>query len=508
MIKKKNLVVREWRGISNLMKLFFVASAGAAAILPILMSEAGYQPLQTLLAVILFEICLYPTARYFARRDSSLPAMPILCLAYALQFALPFFTHDATIELSQREIKGLDESDVTAALLIAIVGICALQLGYYWFHQSRFKKAVPTAVLHLNKSKAIIYCVLAGVLLPLLFTFKGVIPEEFQQPLSSILRVLENQILVVIAILGWIVYSRDESKFYAVWLYALVAVAALKGISSGLIEQALIPIGVLFIVKWYYTRRLSIPMIAATLLLILFLSPVKSDFRQQVWYGEAPEIAEMSSASKMLLWVEQATDYWADTIAGTRGITEATASASGRADFIHQVAHIYSMTPSSVPYQFGATYSYFAITMIPRVIWPDKPEAGSANNFYAVSYGITSDEGIKTTTFGVSILGEAFINFGWYGVVLVMMLQGLLIALLEQVFGGARSGAGGQAVFIAFFIFFLNGIGSSAEILFGNLLQNLLCGYFLLLWAREKSTAVRAKGMPLRPSVANRSLST
>ena len=144
------------------------------------------------------------------------------------------------------------------------------------------------------------------------------------------------------------------------------------------------------------------------------------------------------------------------------------------------------MTPSVIPYQNGETYSYFLVAFIPRVLWPNKPTTGTANAFYAVTYGITTEEGAKTTTFGVSLLGEAFINFGWYGVVLIMLLQGLIISVLEHIFGGARSGPGGQAVFIAFFVFFLNGIGSSAEILFGNILQNLACGYLLLLWARQK----------------------
>jgi hypothetical protein len=95
------------------------------------------------------------------------------------------------------------------------------------------------------------------------------------------------------------------------------------------------------------------------------------------------------------------------------------------------------------------------------------------------------------------LLGEAFINFGWVGVALIMLFQGVIISLLERMFGGVASGPGGQAVFIAFFVFFLNGIGSSAEIVFGNILQNLLCGYFLLLWARQRTAKSTRLGLPV-----------
>lgn len=507
----KARILTRWHGISHPMRLFVGGAISASTVLPLLLNGFGYQPLQSMLAIISLAICLYPTARYFSRKESGLPAMPVLCLAYGLQFTIPYFTHDATIELSLAEIKYLGDSDVTAALLMTIVGVCALQAGYYWFQKGKLGRLAPVADLRLQKSKAVLYCVLVGIIVPLLFTFKTVIPEEFQQPLSSILRLLENQVLVVIGILGWIAYSKLYSKWYVVWLYSLVILIALRGVASGAIELALVPVGVLFFVKWLYTRRVSVPMMAAVVLVILFLSPVKADYRQVVWYGEPEDVIERSSASKMLLWVEQATTYWADTFSGARGLAEATASAAGRADLLHQVAHIHSMTPTVVPFQNGETYSYFAVAAIPRVLWPDKPVAGSANDFYAVSYGITTEEGAKTSTFGVSLLGESFINFGWFGIVLVMVLQGIIISLLERIFGGSRSGAGGAAVFIAFFVFFLNGIGSSAEIVFGNILQNLICGCFLLLWAREKSNkepaaAPRSYGHSPAPLAASRNL--
>jgi predicted small integral membrane protein len=502
-VKGKSPIIARWKNFSFVMRLYFAGALCVTALSPLILSEFGYPPLQTFLAVLLIDICLYPAARYFAHKDIGLPTMAILCAAYGMQFAVPFFTRDATIELARAEVRDLNDADVTAALLMALVGVSALQLGYYWLRKSRAASAVPVARLHLNKQRAVIYCIVVGLVVPLLFTFKGIIPEEYQQPLSAILRLLENQTLVVIGVLGWIVYSRKSSIWYLVWLYGVVGLVAIRGIATGMLEQALVPIGVLVFVKWLHTDRIPYLTIAGVVLIVLFLSPVKADYREQVWYGGAPAVAEESSAGKARFWIEQASEYWQDTLSGSRDLTEATSSATGRADFTHQIAHIHSMTPSVVPFQYGGTYSYFAVALIPRVLWPDKPQAGNANGFFAVTYHLTDEEGATRTAFGVSLIGEAYINFGWYGVVLMMLFQGLVISLLEHIFGDARSGAGGQAVFIAFFIFFLNGIGSSAEILFGNILQNLLCGYFLLLWAREKRTQVSSSKLPLhQPSTA------
>ncbi len=474
-------------GKIHLIKLFFGGAIAAAIILPLMLSDFGYNLRNTFLALLLLEICLYPTVRYFARKEKGLPTMPIFCLAFALQFAIPIFTRDATIELVQGETRVLEDSDVTAALALAIIGIVTLLFGYYFFQRSALKQAVPVAQLHLNKSKAVICCLLLGVVLPLLFNLRAIIPEEYQLPLSAVLTLLQNQVYVVIGVLGWLVYGRKSSRWYTVWLYGLIAVTALHGISTGVLEEALVPIGVLFIVRWLLTRRISVTVAACVIGLILFLSPVKGEYRQQLRLDDSSGAAEMSSLARSSLWIEQAAAYWADTFAGRRNLEEATSGATSRTDFIHQVAYIYSMTPSEIPYQYGRTYSYFAVALIPRALWPGKPQAGSANGFFAISYGLLTEEGAKTTTFGMSLLGEAFINFGWAGVILVMFIQGLAISILERIFGSQKSGAGGQAVFIAFFVFFLNGIGSSAEILFGNIVQNLIFGYLLLLWAREKS---------------------
>src|SRR5436853_7875487 len=109
------------------MRLYYVVDIFALAITPFLLWQFGYKPLQSFLAVLLIAICMYPTARYFGRKESGLPTMAIFCLAYALQFAMPIFTQNATILLSGQETRDLSDSDITAALLLSIVGVCSLQ---------------------------------------------------------------------------------------------------------------------------------------------------------------------------------------------------------------------------------------------------------------------------------------------------------------------------------------------------------------------------------------------
>lgn len=475
-------------------RLYFSVVALAGLFVPLFFSFYEYPFLQSFLSITLLGICFYPTARYFAHNEGGVPVLAVLCLSYGLQFAVPIFSSDPQVSLVNGDIKYLDEGDVAIAQVLSILGVLALVFGYYSLHTHRVARRVPTIDLHLNEKKAVVYCVLVGLLLPFVLGLRGLLSEDANLQFSAVFTLLQNQQLVVIGILGWLVYSGRSTKWHRVLLYCVVLVTTWRGLSTAFLEQALIPITVLFVIRWLYSKRLSILSIIAITAIVVFLSPVKSTFRQAVWVDSAGQGGSVSDViNAPFLWIEQASEYWAATLSGERDVAEATSSAASRTDLIHQFAHIYSLTPEVIPYQYGNTYSYFVVAWIPRALWPDKPQAGGANNFYAVQYGITSEEGVKKSTFGVSLLGEGYINFGPTGVALIMFLQGAVLILLQLVFGGPRSGAGGQAVFLAFFVFFLNGVGTSAEIFFGNIVQNLVCSCILLLWVREKGAVRRLR---------------
>ena len=228
-------------------------------------------------------------------------------------------------------------------------------------------------------------------------------------------------------------------------------------------------------------------MITASVIVFLFLAPVKKNIRtNQVDTGITPQ--EVSATDRAGDWITRSLSYWGEAISGQRSLAESTSEAASRTDLIHTFAYIYSLTPAVVPYQYGSTYEYLAIAWIPRVVWPEKPQANAANNFFAVAYEVSTEEGVKTSSFGATLMGEGFMNFGVSGVVMIMVALGLVTSLLEDVFAGEDSGPGGRAIFLAIFVYFLNGIGSSAELVFGGLLQNLVANCLLLWWVRAPST--------------------
>ncbi|MCU1265057.1 MAG: hypothetical protein JWM21_1375 [Acidobacteria bacterium] len=461
---------------------------------PAVLSNYDYSVTQLVLAMILLDICLFPTFRYVLG-ESGLPILPILCLAFAAQYALPVFFQEQGVILNDG-FRYLDEGPVVAALILSILGVVTLQVAYYSLNHRKAVKLLPHVSLPLNRRRAEIFCVAVFLLALLLGRVQALLPDQVLLQFSSIISLLQNQLLVAIGILAWFVFSGIGNRVHKILLYTIVAAAAVKGFTTTMMEAMMTPLAVLFISKWFYTKRFPVSMLIVVGVIFLFLSPVKKNIRTAI-VQDTSAAAETSTTDRATDWVNQAVSYWSESFSGRRDLAESTSDASVRTDLIHTFAHIYSLTPSVVPYQYGDTYRYLTITWVPRILWPEKPIANAANNYYAVAYDISTEEGVKTSSFGATLMGEGYMNFGIAGVVILMAFLGLVTSLLEDVFAGAQSGAGGQAIFLATFVYFLNGIGTSAEMLFGALIQNLVASCILLWWVRTPPSSQSVSHLPL-----------
>jgi len=459
------------------LKLAAFVMALATVLVPTFLSWYDYSVWQLILAMVLLDVCLYPTAHYIVNKESGPPIMPVLCIAFAVQYAIPIFTQEAKIELVN-ELLYLENRAVVTALILSIVGVIAMQVTYYLTRSVRATKVIPCFSLYLSETRAEAFCVTAFFLSLLATRIQNMLSQETALQFSALFNLLQNQVLVAIGLLTWLAFSLRKRKRHMIMLYFLIAFASLRGFSTTMLEAILLPLAVLFIGKWTFTKKLPLGSLAAIAAGVLFFSPVKMEIRR-VALDEAQTGRASSSTSRAVDWVNQASEFWWETLSGRRRLSESATDASSRTDLVHQFAYMREVTPTLIPYQYGADYYYFLISPIPRAIWPDKPAATESAVRFEVDYGLTTEEGTKGTTIGPTLIGEGYINFGIAGSVLVMLFQGFILSLLEQVF--ARKSPGGTAVFLAVFVFLLNGLGSSLAVIFGGTLQALVSGS-LLIW--------------------------
>jgi hypothetical protein len=63
-----------------------------------------------------------------------------------------------------------------------------------------------------------------------------------------------------------------------------------------------------------------------------------------------------------------------------------------------------------------------------------------ANQFYQVAYGMSTEEELNKVSIGVGVMTEAYISFGWYGVVGIMFLIGIFYDVYRRVLFSHNSG--------------------------------------------------------------------
>tara|TARA_B100000214_G_scaffold374665_1_gene358128 strand:- start:158 stop:1609 length:1452 start_codon:yes stop_codon:yes gene_type:complete len=93
---------------------------------------------------------------------------------------------------------------------------------------------------------------------------------------------------------------------------------------------------------------------------------------------------------------------------------------------------VWNKTPEQQPYFLGQSYEPLLYVLIPRFLYPEKPEERFGNKF-GQRYGIIKNYD-KNMSLNLPWITELFINFGPLSVPLGMAFFGILLALLDRLF--------------------------------------------------------------------------
>lgn len=92
-----------------------------------------------------------------------------------------------------------------------------------------------------------------------------------------------------------------------------------------------------------------------------------------------------------------------------------------RFDISYLFAHVVHLTPKEVDYLGGETYVDVAWKLVPRVIWPDKPNPAYGQIFGHMYHILSVDD--DTTSINFPQLVEMYVNFGPWGVIIGMFIM-------------------------------------------------------------------------------------
>ena len=238
--------------------------------------------------------------------------------------------------------------------------------------------------------------------------------------------------------------------------------------------------------------------IALVVAATFFLQVGKNAFRAVYWN----EDASSDPIERAEFWLDASASSWLDSLQNGRK-TDSGQLASRtleRASLLNQVAHVLELTPSQVPFQGGQTYSYLAITLIPRFLWPDKPTVSEANQYYQVAYGLTDARSLDKVSIAVGSMAEGYINFGWLGVVCIMVGIGVILRVYEDLCFADQSNGLVLAIVVALLPQFM-AIESQLGQYIAGIIQQVVLTFlvFLPVTRRKLRAAGPFKGANMAP---------
>lgn len=142
-----------------------------------------------------------------------------------------------------------------------------------------------------------------------------------------------------------------------------------------------------------------------------------------------------------------------------------------RLERLTQFAYVLNVVPKHYSYWDGASYQPIATALIPRVLWKDKP-IDNMGVLYAHKMHYSTANNL-VTSIAMPYPLEAWLNFGWPGIIISALLIGFFFRFIWDFFVSGYS-APGNLMFAVIIIYTASRGESSAYTVFGNLTQGLI----------------------------------
>lgn len=204
----------------------------------------------------------------------------------------------------------------------------------------------------------------------------------------------------------------------------------------------------------------------------IVIAPIKSKFREIVWYSGQ----EFSLGERSALIYDLYKDYQFDKDIQTQESID-------RSNFFWRYSYqasalslVIENTPSRIPYWEGESYTILS-KFIPRFFWPDKPEENMGYKF-GTRYGILSQYNFSTSM-NTPMVTEMYMNFGYYGIVIGMILLAIVNIYLNNYFNQNTISDIGKVYAVAMIFPFI-AHESNFSLTYGNIPLIVITVYLLM----------------------------
>jgi len=429
-------------------------------------------------------------------RNIRVPVWTLVCVAHFVFYGVAIFGALRNSPSVFDHRSDLPDSVLTAAMLVGLLGLLSMGAGRQAAMHFARPKALRLPFLEISASTPSRIQVLL-----LIGTVVNVFGVPFFGTVVWNISVIIFSALPLAAFL-WLILVRHSRKLSQLDLLLVAAFLSTRMVSGARFNASLgtivAPLLLIGVAEVSLKRKLPWLMITVVACVILFLQPGKGRIRHEMNRGQVGE-GVMDAAVR---WFDVSILEWENVLAGTSPLDKQLTTTSSRSSLLTMTGVILEKTPEIVPYQLGTSYPLLIKNLIPRVLWPEKPSANLANQFFQVEYGVTDRNNLNAVSIACGFEAEGYMNFGWLGVVAVGLIVGFVLGLYELAFFSVGSSLTAIAVGLAMLPGFLT-IESQLVQYLGGILQLVFASVVIFHQAKgTRSSYVPGTAQTERPSIA------
>jgi len=235
-----------------------------------------------------------------------------------------------------------------------------------------------------------------------------------------------SAVLVVgLALEVWNARTTGSRVRLVAWLAAPLLLPLVTVITQGFLGYGFAAMLTVYAFSANFLRPRWKVLVAASLLAYVGLSVYitymrdRSDIRRMVWGGSAftDRASQLVDTFAGMEWFDYRNQAHLDRVDSRLNQNFLVGAAVSRLD------------RGLVPFAGGATLKDAAFSLVPRVLWPNKPVVGGSGDLASTYTGMRFADG---TSVGVGQVLECYINFGRTGIAIGFFLIGMILAAADQ----------------------------------------------------------------------------
>lgn len=419
------------------------------------------------LAFVLFNLVMYIKTK----EKVHLLFFPILALSW-IYFLRPYLK-SYKVEYVDRIIP-LDYINEMA--IFSALGLIALFIGYYTaFNRKEISSLSPMNIKFSYKTIGTFTLFFLAISI-----FQRIASIYFPDLLSSlgqILQIINYAPSITFALLVLYYLRKGRSPFLLFITLAYLLIEYFFRVAETLFFNIIILFAGGLVV--YLLEKKKIPYL---FLLVFFIInfPIyisRSKFRTENvldrwYYGKNQKFSEIVTEGVENISIIYSSWSWDDFLSNIREKNNQKDDRMEQISYLGQC--VFMHTTGREDFKNGSTFWWLPLAPIPRVVFPVKPE-----NILATT--IAQEYGLKGDTHGAMnfpLLVEYYINFGFWGIIILSFLQGMAT---KWIYLKVRYGLGDiNLIILLNLLFYMIEIEANITMVFGGILQVLLFWWILL----------------------------